>query len=142
MSIWSFKINRDPYGRLIKHKACMYAYGVMQKWGVNYWETYSPVFNWISVRYMLTLIIIIELHIKSVDFFLAYTQADVKTEIFMEFPIYFGVEGDHPREWVIIPYKNLYVLKDAGLAWFVKLKESLEARDFFQSQVNPCIWYN
>ena len=35
-------------------------------------------------------------HTKSVDFFLAYTQADVKSEIFMEPPIGFGVEGGHP----------------------------------------------
>ena len=36
-----------------------------------------------------------ELHIKS-GFFLAYTQADLKSEIFMKLPIDFGVEGDHP----------------------------------------------
>ena len=38
---------------------------------------------------------------KSVHFVLAYTQADIKYEIFMEVPIGFGVEGSHPREWVI-----------------------------------------
>ena len=34
----------------------------------------------------------------------------------MELPIGFGVEGSYPREWVIILDKNIYVLKDAGLA--------------------------
>ena len=47
----------------------------------------------------------------------------------MELPISFGVEGAHHREWVIIIDKNLYVLKDTGLAWFEKLKEGLEARN-------------
>ena len=51
-----------------------------------------------SVRAMVTLIILRELHTKSVDFFLVYTQADVKTYILMELPIYFGVEGYHPIE--------------------------------------------
>ena len=37
-----------------------------------------------SIRDMLTLIIIRELHIKSVYFVLAYTQDVVKIEIFME----------------------------------------------------------
>ena len=64
---------------------------------------------------------------------MAYTQADIKTEIFMELPISFGVEGAHHREWVIIIDKNLYVLKDTGLAWFEKLKEGLDDGDFLQS---------
>ena len=46
---------------------------------------------------MHTLIILRNLHTKSVGFVLAYTQADVKSEIFMEIPIRFGTEGDHPR---------------------------------------------
>ena len=37
-----------------------------------------PVVNWMSVRATITLIILRELHIKSVDFVLAYTQYDVK----------------------------------------------------------------
>ena len=76
-----------------------------------------------------------------VSFFLAYTQADLKSEIFMKIPICFVVEGAQPREWFIKLDKNLCGLKDAGLEWFEKLKEVLEARGFFQSQVDPFIWY-
>ena len=90
---------------------------------------------------MLTLSILIEIHTMSVYFVLYYTQAYVKTEIFMELPISFGVERYHPREWVTRLDKNLYGLKDAGLEWFEKIKEGLEARYFFQSQVNPCVCY-
>ena len=43
----------------------------------------------------------------------------------LDLPLVFGVDGDHPREWVISIYKNLYGLKDAGLAWFEQLKEGL-----------------
>ena len=75
----------------------MCTHGDMQQWGVNYWETYSPVVNCMSVRAILVLSIPIELHTNSVYFVLAYTQADVKTDIFMELPIGFGVEGYHPR---------------------------------------------
>ena len=97
MSIWSFKRKRDPDERIIKHKSHLCAHGGMQQWGVNYWYTYYPVVNCTSVRTMLTLIIIIELHTRSVNFLLYYTQADVKTETFMDLPIGFGVEGSHPK---------------------------------------------
>ena len=55
----------------------------------------------------------------------------------MELSIGFGIEGSHPREWVIILDKNLYVLKDAGLEWFEKIKEGLEARRFFNHNWTP-----
>ena len=71
---------------------------------------------------MLVLIILIELDTKSIDFVLSYTHTDVKSEIFMELPIVFGVEGSQPIEWFIIIFKNLHVLKDAALAWFEKHK--------------------
>ena len=51
----------------------------------------------------------------------------------MELTIGFGVEGAHPREWVVRLDKNLYGLKYAGLELFEKLKEGLEARYFVQS---------
>ena len=87
--------------------------------GVIYWDDYFPVVNWISVRAMLTLSILQKIHTKSVDF-LAYTQDNVKSEIYMEIPLGFGVDGSHPREWFIRPNENLYGLKYAGLAWFEK----------------------
>ena len=87
MSICYFKINRAQDGRLIKHKSHLCAYGGIQKWEEIFWETYFTVVNWMSVRCILTLNILRELHTKSVDFFLSCTQADVKTEICMEIPI-------------------------------------------------------
>ena len=75
-----------------------------------------------SVRAMLTLSILRELHTKPVDFVLTYNQTDVKSEIFMELPIGFGFEGSHPREWVTRIDKNLFSLNNTGLEWFEKLK--------------------
>ena len=95
--ILSFKRKRSPYGRIIKHKACLCSHGGMQQWGVNYLETYSLVVYWMSTRAMLDMLILRYIHTKTAYFFLAYTQAGVKLDIFMEKPIGFGVEGGHPR---------------------------------------------
>ena len=86
---------------LVKHKSHLCAHGSTKKCRVNYWETYSQVVNWVSIRAIITQIILRELHTKSVGFVLAYTQAEVTSEIFMGIPIIFGVERFHPREWVI-----------------------------------------
>ena len=55
------------------------------------------MFNCMSVISMLGLSIIIEFHNKSVYFVLVYTQDDVKTDIFLEFPIVFAVERGPPQ---------------------------------------------
>ena len=60
----------------------------------------------------------------------------------MELHIWFGVEGNHPIEWIIIFDKNLDGLKDTGLTWFEKkIKEELEKRGFLQSHVDTCVCY-
>ena len=90
-----------------------------------------------SGRAILTLNFLRILRTKPVYFVLDYTQADLKSEIFMKIPICFVVEGAQPREWFIKLDKNLCGLKDAGLEWFEKLKEVLEARDLFPVTSGP-----
>ena len=53
LSTWSFKRKRFPGGRLLSYKSCLYVHGCLQKWGVDYWETYSPIVKLISVRLLL-----------------------------------------------------------------------------------------
>ena len=89
MSIWSFKRKRYPDGTLNKHKARLCAHGGMQTWGTNYWETYAPVVNWASVRLLLAVAKIHKLPSKSIDFVLAFPQADLEVPVYMELPLGF-----------------------------------------------------
>ena len=49
LAIWDIRRKRFPGGRINKHKTLLCAHGGMQQYGVNYWETYYPSVNWISV---------------------------------------------------------------------------------------------
>ena len=69
----------------------------MHQWGVHFWFTYSPVANLMSIGKILNLIILKEIHTKSVDFVLDYTQYYVESEIVAELPLGFGFEEDHTR---------------------------------------------
>ena len=82
-AIWSFKRKRRPDGSLLKHKARLCAHGGMQQWGDNYWETYSPVVNMLSVRLLLSIAKIYKLESKAIDFVLAFPQADLDVDIWM-----------------------------------------------------------
>ena len=91
-AIWSFKRKRFPDGRLNKHKARICAHSGMQRWGQNYWETYSPVVNALTVKILLVIAKLHNLESKSIDFVLAFPQADLDTDIWMEIPPGFEAE--------------------------------------------------
>jgi hypothetical protein len=56
----------------------------MQTWGKNYWETYAPVDNWASICILLAVAKIHGLYSKSIDFVLAFPQADLEIPVFMK----------------------------------------------------------
>jgi hypothetical protein len=51
--IWVFTIKRNGSGDIVKYKARCVANGKTQKWGVDYFETYSPVVKLTSIRILL-----------------------------------------------------------------------------------------
>ena len=141
-SVWSFKRKRRPDGTLIKHKARLCAHGGMQTHGENYWDTYSPVVKWMSIRTMLTIALIKKLHTRSIDFTLAFPQADVDVEIYMAIPYGFKVVGGGNDRYVLELKKNLYGLKQAGKTWFEYLSTTLtQDLGFTQSAIDQCVFY-
>jgi hypothetical protein len=142
-AIWSFKRKRFPDGTLNKHKARLCAHGGMQQWGENYWETYSPVVNMLTVRLILIIAHVHKLDSKSIDFVLAFPQADLDVDIWMELPR--GMVPDHDEAnkhlYVLKLKKNLYGLKQASFNWFDKLKNGLMDRDFKPSKIDACLYY-
>jgi len=144
MAIWSFKRKRFPDGSLNKHKARLCAHGGQQTWGLDYWDTYAPVVTWASVRLLLIVAKIHGLHSKSIDFVLAFPQADLDLPVYMELPAGVNpidVSDENRRRYVLKLNKSLYGLKQAGYNWFEKLKEGLITRDFIQSQVDKCVFF-
>ena len=86
-AIWAFKRKHRIDTRAVyKHKARLNIHGGMQKHGVNYWETYSPVVNWFSIRLCLILALLFSWHTCQIDFVLAFPQADVECDLFMHLP--------------------------------------------------------
>ena len=136
LSVLAFKRKRRPGGEIYKYKARLNAQGGIQRWGVDYWETYAPVVNWISIRLLLILTVIHKLEIKSIDFVLAFPQAELKLNVFMELPYRFNI--GRKRQYVLQLKQNLYGLADASLNWFNELIKGLEAEAFVKSEIDIC----
>ena len=138
MSIWAFKRKRTPDGALVKYKARINAHGGQSKWGIHYWETYSPTVNWMSVRTMLVLKLCFNLEARAADFVLAFSQAPIKTPTFLEIPL--GMRNSMNQGYVLKLLKNLYGLKDAGRTWWEHLSDGMWKRGFEPSAVDPSVW--
>ncbi len=143
MAILSFKQKKFPDGTLNKHKACLCAQCGQQTWGLDYWDTYAPVVTWASVRLLLIVAKIHGLQSKSINFVLAFPQADLDVPVYMELPAGVSpvdVSDKNQRRYVLKLNKSLYGLKQASYNWFEKLQEGQITRDFVQSQVDKCLF--
>ena len=140
LAIWSVKRKRLPDGTITKWKARLCCHCGMQQWGVNYWETYAPVVCWASVRLILIITMISGLPTRSVDFVLAFPQADVDVPVYMELPVGFDLDNGNKREYVLKLNKNLYGLRQANFTWFEMLSKGLTDRGFTPSAIDSCVF--
>ena len=92
-----------------------------------------------GVRIMLTLAAIENLRTKSIDFVLAYAQAHLDVDIYMELPQGFNV-GPESGRYVLKLQKNLYGLKQAGHNWFKKISGALGNLSINPRKVDPCVF--
>ena len=125
-----------------KYKARLNIHGGMQKHGVNYWETYSPVVNWFSIRLCLALTLIFQWKTRQIDFVLAFPQADVECDLFMQLPRGISFPGIHRSTHCLKLKKNLYGSRQAGRVWNQHLVNGLVGTLLFkQSKVDECVFY-
>jgi len=87
-SVWSIKQKWNIMkGQVYKWKARLNIHGGQQQYRVNYTETYAPVVTWFAVWLLLILVVINKWHTRQIDFVLAYPQAPIKQDFYMELPL-------------------------------------------------------
>jgi hypothetical protein len=77
------------------------------KHGVHYEESYAPVVSWGATRFFLTLATNNNWHTRQLDFVMAFTQANVERELFVELPKHFTMPGTN----ITYEDRDKYVLK-------------------------------
>ncbi len=79
---------------------------------------------------------------KTIDFVLAFPQADLEIKVFMELPLGFDAPNSQSQKHYVLQLnKSLYGLKQAGYNWFVKLSNGLEDCGFVPSSVDLCVFF-
>jgi hypothetical protein len=140
-AVWSMKRKRCIQTRQIYNwKARLNVHGGKQVKGIHYWETYSPVVKWSSIRLFLTLAVMKGWQTRQVNFILAYPQADLETELYMEVPAGFEFQGTRKTHCLHL-LKNLYGQNQAGQVWNKHLHKGLTKKGFIQSKIDECVYF-
>ena len=140
-TVWAMRRKRRIVSREIyKWKARLNVHGGKQTKGVNYWETYAAALKWASIRFFLIQAILNNWYTRQVDFVLAYPQADVECDMYVEIPKGFSFKGSRKTHCLKL-LKNVYGQRQGGRVWQQFLFKGLEELGWEQSQTDECVFY-
>ncbi len=133
---WVFRIKKNVDGSIDKFKARLVAKGYSQKSGVDYFETFSPVARYDSIRAILAISSAKQMHLLQFDVKTAFLYGELEEEIYMNQPP--GFEDGTDK--VCKLKRGLYGLKQAPRQWNIKVVDFFKKHGFQQSQADQCIF--
>ena len=141
-SVWAMRRKRDiTTNEVKKYKARLNLHGGKQVYGMNYYETYAPVVTWFAIRLLIVIGIIFGWALRQVDFIMAYPQAPIECDMYMELPQGIRTSEGDSKDHVLKLLKNIYGQKQAGRVWNKFLVEKLCSIGFKPSLIDDCVFY-
>jgi hypothetical protein len=136
---WVFALKKDASGKVVRYKARLVAKGYAQTFGQDYSETYAPVMDATTYRYLLAIAAQYGLEVETMDVVTAYLYGDLDRDLYMDVP-----EGYQEREQlmkdrpVIKLQKALYGLKQSERMWY-NTSTFLGQQGFKDDDSSPCV---
>ena len=135
---WVFRIKWKADGSIEKYKARLIAHGFTQRFGIDYFDTFSPVTRLASFRIILAYAARQDWDIDTFDFNSAYLNGELSAneDIYMQEPPGYSTEG----EFIKHLKKSLYGLKQAGRKWYDTLCCVLTDLGFCVNDADPGVF--
>ena len=155
---WVYKTKTNPNGTL-RYKARLVIRGFKQIEGVNFDETYAPVGNMSTLRYLLSFVAKNEWKMDHLDVVTAFLNPKIDTEVFMQQPA--GIEwlerklatdaidfieppeSTEPptrEQYILRLNKALYGLRQAPRLWHQTIDSFLLSIGFHRSNADPNLY--
>ena len=141
---WVFVRKRDATNKVVRYKVRLVAQGFSQRPDIDYEETYSPIVDATTFRYLISLAIDEKLGMCLMDVVTAYLYGPLDRDIYMKIPEGLKLLATHnsgPRELYSIKLcRSLYGLKQSGRMWYNRLSEYLLRKGYKNDPFCPCVF--
>ena len=141
---WVFVHKRNENNEVTRYKARFVAQGFSQRPDIDYEETYSPVVDAITLRYLISLIVCENLDMHLMDVVTAYLYGSLENEIYKKIPKGFKIlesYNSNSKELCSIKLqRSLYGLKQSGRIWYNRLSEYLLKECYQNNPIFPRVF--
>ncbi|PKA46730.1 Retrovirus-related Pol polyprotein from transposon TNT 1-94 [Apostasia shenzhenica] len=135
---WIYKIKLNANDNIYRFKSRLVAKGYAQEHGINYFETYSPVARFETIRIILALAAQMRWNVFQFDVKTAFLNGYLEEDVYVQQPQGFLVKGKEEKVYKL--KKALYGLKQAPRAWYSRLNSYLQ-QNGFQKSANESTLY-
>ncbi len=141
-SVWAVRRKRNlTTGKITKHKARLNLHQGKQEFGMTYYDRYAPVVTWFTIQLLMVFGILFSWALQQVNFVMAYPQAPIEMDMYMELPQGINIKNGNSKNHVVKLLANLYGQKQSGQVWNGYLVNKLQEINFKQSLINECVFY-
>ena len=128
----------------MRYKARLVAQGFSQRPGIDYEETYSPVMDGITFRFLISLTVSKGLDMRLMDVITTYLYGSIDNDIYIKilkgFTLPEMVNAKPCSMSLIKLQRSLYGLKQSGRMWYNRLSEYLLKEGYANNPICPCIF--
>lgn len=138
--IYTIKFLSDDY--IERYKARLVAKGYTQQEGINFIDTFSPVFKIATVKLMLSLAAKMQWSLHQLDISNTFLNGNHEEELYMKLSHgYAEIIGEPVPDGAVCRLHNsIYSLKQASHQWFFKFSTTLDTWGFVQCPGDPTMF--
>jgi hypothetical protein len=139
---WVFIHKQNEDNEVVRYKARLVTQGFTQRPGIDFNETYSPVMNGITFRYLISLATQNRIYLQLMDVVTAYLYGSLDSDIYMIAHDGISVPNANVgcNMYCVKLNKSLYGLKQSGRKWYNRLKEFLLNKGYSNNDDCPCVF--
>ncbi|KAK4403222.1 Retrovirus-related Pol polyprotein from transposon RE2 [Sesamum angolense] len=136
---WVFTLKFHADGTRERYKARLVAKGFTQTYGVDYFETFSPVARLNSIRVLFFLAVNLNWPMYQMDIKNAFLYGDLNETVYMEQPP--GYVAQREKQRIVCKLKKaIYGLKQSPRAWFDKFSRIIGEFGFSRCQADHLVF--
>ncbi|KAL0324711.1 UNVERIFIED_CONTAM: Retrovirus-related Pol polyprotein from transposon RE2 [Sesamum calycinum] len=134
----STKVSLELTRRLLPSRLGLWRKGILNDFGVDFEETYSPVAMAKSILIMLATVVWYNNEIWQMDIKTAFLNGFVEEEIYVNQSEGFTCVREEQK--VCHLQRSIYGLKQASRSWNIRFDEVIRGYNFIKNDFDPCIY--